>query len=150
MTTHKITLKPITEQKIFAVVADYNSKPCAYAFVLGSIITIKISNDIKIGEVYYGKLKFHKNAIPTLVDYTLLETKKKGERKKVRNVKGQKQSLYMGNDVFLCKCKNALYDDGFRAGTPAWNERIYEAAQLYASLNSTEIHISKDQSKWFK
>ena len=41
------------------------------------------------------------------------------------------------NKVHICKtmcsfvnAKNALYDDGYRAGTPAWNERIYEACSI--------------------
>lgn len=148
-----VKINPETTQKVFAYAEKFYEETRLYVNILGSILPCQLDKEEKIkkGDIFYGRVRFTKNGKIYLKDFERIASVK-GMR--AYNPKGQHskgQSEFQHVDAYLVKCKRKLYDyEGLRAGTPEWDRRVREVAELYSAVNGTPLHISKDAPQWYK
>lgn len=142
----------VTNEKVFGVCSysKTEKKNQLWVPLLGAFIPINASDSMESGKFYYGKINFEDLSNIVMTEFVEVESLK-GMRSYQYTGKtiGQEQSKYQPYDAYLVKCKHVLYDEGLRAGTQIWKDRITEAAKLYAAINNVPLHISKDTKQWY-
>lgn len=143
-----IELKNVTTEQYFGIANEYNGKVYLYVFIGGAITTCRGIDNLKVGDAFRGKIDFSHGKLK-MVEYERIQHVSIRKNNKPKN--GCKsQSEFQAIDDYLVKVKRRLVLEGIEPGSQEWEKAKDEAAELFATVNNCEKHVSKDTYIWKK